>query len=214
MTSRVSGQQQLQQGIDAMQLSFSAEQQAQMLAYVALLQKWNSTYNLTALRDEASMISHHVLDSLSLMPHLDPSKRLIDVGSGGGMPGILCAISYPEMDMTLLDANRKKTTFLQQVVIELGLSNVQVKSCRVETLADQSYEIVTSRAFAELADFVTLTRELIHPQGEWLAMKGMYPKEEIDRLPEWVEVTAVKSLSVPAVAAERHLVCMQKRETP
>ncbi|XDZ52948.1 16S rRNA (guanine(527)-N(7))-methyltransferase RsmG [Neisseriaceae bacterium CLB008] len=210
----MSGQQQLQQGIDAMQLSFSAEQQAQMLAYVALLQKWNSTYNLTALRDEASMISHHVLDSLSLMPHLDPSKRLIDVGSGGGMPGILCAISYPEMDMTLLDANRKKTTFLQQVVIELGLSNVQVKSCRVETLADQSYEIVTSRAFAELADFVTLTRELIHPQGEWLAMKGMYPKEEIDRLPEWVEVTAVKSLSVPAVAAERHLVCMQKRETP
>lgn len=213
MTSRVSGQQQLQQGIDAMNLSFSVEQQEKMLAYVALLQKWNSTYNLTALRDEASMISHHVLDSLSLMPHLDPSKRLIDVGSGGGMPGILCAISYPEMDMTLLDANRKKTTFLQQVVIELGLSNVQVKSCRVETLADQSYEIVTSRAFAELADFVNLTRELIHPQGIWLAMKGMYPKEEIERLPDWVEVTAVKALSVPAVAAERHLVCMQKRET-
>lgn len=213
MTSRVSGQQQLQQGIAAMNLSFSDEQQAQMLAYVAMLQKWNSTYNLTALRDEASMISHHVLDSLSLMPHLDPSKRLIDVGSGGGMPGILCAISYPEMDMTLLDANRKKTTFLQQVVIELGLTNVQVKSCRVETLADQSYEIVTSRAFAELIDFVTLTKGLIHPQGEWIAMKGMYPKEEIDRLPEWVEVTAVKALSVPAVAAERHLVCMQKKET-
>ncbi|MBP6117537.1 MAG: 16S rRNA (guanine(527)-N(7))-methyltransferase RsmG [Neisseriaceae bacterium] len=212
MTSQVSGQQQLQQGIDAMNLSFSEEQQAQMLAYVALLQKWNSTYNLTALRDEASMISHHVLDSLSLMPHLDPSKRMIDVGSGGGMPGILCAISYPEMDITLLDANRKKTTFLQQVVIELGLTNVQVKSCRVETLADQSYEIVTSRAFAELADFVNLTRELIHPQGKWLAMKGMYPKQEIDRLPDWAEVTAVRALSVPAVAAERHLVFMQKKE--
>lgn len=210
----ISSKQQLQQGIAAMNLAFSDAQQAQMLAYVALLQKWNSTYNLTALRDEASMISHHVLDSLSLMPHLDSSKRLIDVGSGGGMPGILCAISYPEMDMTLLDANRKKTTFLQQVVIELGLKNVQVQSCRVESLADQSYEIVTSRAFAELVDFVTLTKGLIHPQGEWIAMKGMYPKEEIDRLPDWVEVTAVKALSVPAVAAERHLVCMQKKDAP
>ena len=209
----MSAQQQLKQGIAAMGLSFSDEQQAQMLAYVALLQKWNSTYNLTALRDEASMISHHVLDSLSLMPHLDPSKRLIDVGSGGGMPGILCAISYPDMDMTLLDANRKKTAFLQQVVIELGLRNVLVKSCRVETLADQSYDIVTSRAFAELADFVTLTRELIHPQGVWLAMKGVYPQEEIDRLPDWVAVTAVTPLSVPAVAAERHLVCLHKKET-
>ena len=166
-------------GLAAMNLQLPAESQQKLLAYIGLLQKWNSTYNLTALRDPLRMDSHHLLDSLTLLPYLDGASGLIDVGSGGGMPGIPVAIARPDLAVTLLDANTKKTAFLQQAVIELGLDNVTVSSCRVEKLTDRQADVVTSRAFAELGDFVSLSRHLLKDGGRWAAMKGVYPYEEL-----------------------------------
>jgi 16S rRNA (guanine527-N7)-methyltransferase len=145
----------LQMGLQQMQIELSAEQQQKLLDYVALLLKWNSTYNLTALRQEDQMLSHHVLDSLTLLPYLDGMQTLIDVGSGGGMPGIPTAICRPDIQITLLDSNSKKTSFLSQAVIELGLSNVKVITGRVEAAEGITFDAITSRAFAELRDFVT-----------------------------------------------------------
>ncbi len=201
--------QNLQDGLQAMGLNLSATQQLQLLAYVQLLLKWNSTYNLTALRDEAQMISHHVLDSLTLLPYVQAATSLIDVGSGGGMPGIPTAIARPDLAVTLLDANSKKTTFLQQAVIELGLSNVRVVTGRVEAMSGQTFDWVTSRAFAELKDFVQLTRQLLAENGRWAAMKGVHPYEEIAQLPESVAVVQVDKLAVPMLTAERHMVVLR-----
>ena len=140
--------QKLQEGLQHMGVTLSAAQQLMLLEYVSLLQKWNSTYNLTALRNPAQMISHHILDSLTLLPYVQAAKTLMDVGSGGGMPGIPTAICRPDLQITLLDSNTKKTTFLQQAVIELGLHNVTVASGRVEAMHDKKVDVVTSRAFA------------------------------------------------------------------
>lgn len=203
--------QKLQQGLQAMGLSLNAAQQLLLLEYVALLKKWNSTYNLTALRDEATMISHHILDSLTLLPYVEGAQTLMDVGSGGGMPGIPTAICRPDLQITLLDSNTKKTTFLQQAVIELGLSNVTVASGRVEAMHDKKVDVVTSRAFAELADFISLTKHLLNEKGYWAAMKGVYPYEEIAHMPDNVEVAKVDKLNVPGLNAERHMVIMQPK---
>ena len=200
----------LQMGLQQMQIELSAEQQQKLLDYVALLLKWNSTYNLTALRQEDQMLSHHVLDSLTLLPYLDGINNLIDVGSGGGMPGIPTAICRPDIQITLLDSNSKKTSFLSQAVIELGLSNVKVITVRVEAAEGIQFDAITSRAFAELRDFVTLTPQLLRDNGRWLAMKGVHPYEEIAQLPEDVHVTQVDKLSVPSLEAERHMVIIQK----
>ena len=200
----------LQMGLQQMQIELSAEQQQKLLDYVALLLKWNSTYNLTALRQEDQMLSHHVLDSLTLLPYLDGINNLIDVGSGGGMPGIPTAICRPDIQITLLDSNSKKTSFLSQAVIELGLSNVKVITGRVEAAEGIQFDAITSRAFAELRDFVTLTPQLLRDNGCWLAMKGVHPYEEIAQLPEDVHVTQVDKLSVPSLEAERHMVIIQK----
>ncbi|MBP9540901.1 MAG: 16S rRNA (guanine(527)-N(7))-methyltransferase RsmG [Vitreoscilla sp.] len=200
----------LQMGLQQMQIELSAEQQQKLLDYVALLLKWNSTYNLTALRQEDQMLSHHVLDSLTLLPYLDGINNLIDVGSGGGMPGIPTAICRPDIQITLLDSNSKKTSFLSQAVIELGLSNVKVITGRVEAAEGIQFDAITSRAFAELRDFVTLTPQLLRDNGRWLAMKGVHPYEEIAQLPEDVHVTQVDKLSVPSLEAERHMVIIQK----
>ena len=200
----------LQMGLQQMQIELSAEQQQKLLDYVALLLKWNSTYNLTALRQEDQMLSHHVLDSLTLLPYLDGVQTLIDVGSGGGMPGIPTAICRPDIQITLLDSNSKKTSFLSQAVIELGLSNVKVITGRVEAAEGIQFDAITSRAFAELRDFVTLTPQLLRDNGRWLAMKGVHPYEEIAQLPEDVHVTQVDKLSVPSLEAERHMVIIQK----
>ncbi len=202
--------QQLQSGIQALGLDLSAEQQTQLLAYTDLLKKWNKTYNLTALRDEAQMVSHHLLDSLTLLPYLQGTHTMLDVGSGGGQPGIPAAICRPDLDITLLDANTKKTTFLRQAVIELGLNNVTVASGRVEEMHDKKVDVVTSRAFAELADFVNWTAHLLKDGGRWVAMKGMYPKEEIVKLPDTVAVEHVEALHVPGLDAERHMVVLKK----
>ena len=201
--------QQLQAGLQQMGLKLTTAQQLLLLEYVALLKKWNSTYNLTALRDESKMISHHILDSLSLLSYIKDAKTLMDVGSGGGMPGIPTAICRPDLQITLLDSNTKKTTFLQQVVIELGLSNVTVASGRVEAMHDKDVDVVTSRAFAELADFISLTKHLLNENGYWAAMKGVYPYEELEHVPASVEVEKVEKIEIPMLQGERHMVIMR-----
>ena len=202
--------QQLRDGIQALGLDIDEAKQAKLLDYAALLQKWNKTYNLTALRDPAQTVSHHLLDSLTLLPYIEHAQTMLDVGSGGGQPGIPTAICRPDLDITLLDANTKKTAFLQQAVIELGLSNVRVVSGRVEAVQDLQADIITSRAFAELADFVNWTAHLLKDGGRWVAMKGVYPEEEIAKLPDTVAVERVEALHVPGLDAERHMVVLKK----
>lgn len=202
----------LQEGLVQMGISLTVPQQLQLLAFVDLLKKWNSTYNLTALRDEQSVINHHILDSLTLLPYVTKARGLIDVGSGGGMPGIPIAIARPDLPVALLDANSKKTSFLQQAAIELGLSNVQVITGRVEAMVGEQFDVITSRAFAELADFVSITRQLMAKGGCWAAMKGVYPYEEIAQLPDNVTVVGVDKLEVPNLGAERHMVIIRKKD--
>ena len=203
--------QKLQAGLAQMGLELPPARQLLLLEYLALLKKWNGTYNLTALRGEQEMISHHLLDSLTLLPYTAGAKSLIDVGSGGGMPGIPAAVCRPDLAVTLCDANSKKTAFLRQTAIELGLDNVEVVCGRIENLQDRRADIVTSRAFAELADFVSLTRHLVAPGGRWAAMKGVYPYEEIEQLPEDIEIIQTDALAVPMLDAERHMVVMKPK---
>lgn len=197
----------LAEGCAALQLALPDAVQARLLAFRDLLLKWNKTYNLTALRDPAQAISHHLLDSLAILPHVGAGP-LLDVGSGGGLPGIPLAIVRPELSVTLVDTVQKKTTFLQQAAIELGLPNVAVRHARVETLSGQ-YPLISSRAFAELGLFVELTRHLLAPGGRWLAMKGVRPDAEMAALPPGIEVEAVLPLSVPGLDAERHLIILK-----
>ena len=203
---------QLKNGLSTMNIDLTTTQQLLLLEYVSLLKKWNSTYNLTALRDENQMISHHILDSLTLLPYVQNVHSMMDVGSGGGMPGIPTAICRPDLFITLLDSNTKKTTFLQQAVIELGLKNVTVASGRVETMYDKKVDVVTSRAFAELHDFVALTKHLLNEHGYWAAMKGVYPYEELENLPKNIEVYQIDKLFVPTLDAERHMVLMRPKK--
>jgi 16S rRNA (guanine527-N7)-methyltransferase len=199
--------QELQQGIAVLGLELDAAQFDKLQGYLTLLGKWNQTYNLTAVREAERMVSYHLLDSLSLVPKLAGGSRLLDVGSGGGMPGIPAAIARPDLRVVVLDANHKKTTFLRQAVIELGLSNVTVVTDRVELFQpEQKFDRITSRAFSELAEFIKLTRHLLAEDGQWVAMKGVYPYEEIAQLPADLRVAEVLPLTVPGLDAERHLV--------
>ncbi|MCG9098732.1 16S rRNA (guanine(527)-N(7))-methyltransferase RsmG [Laribacter hongkongensis] len=196
----------LKAGLAELGLALSAPQELLLVHYVELLDKWNRVYNLTAVRETGRMLSYHVLDSLAALP-LVAGQRILDVGSGGGMPGIPFAISQPDWSLTLLDANHKKTTFLKQAVIELGLTNTEVVCERVETFQpERKFDVITSRAFSDLAEFVRLTRHLLAEGGEWAALKGVYPDEEIAQLPEDVCVREVIELKVPGLDAERHLV--------
>ncbi|WP_153111987.1 16S rRNA (guanine(527)-N(7))-methyltransferase RsmG [Propionivibrio limicola] len=201
---------QLDQGLAAMGVNLPAEAKEKLLAYVALLYKWNKTFSLTAMREQEKAVSHHLLDSLAILPYV-PTGSLLDVGSGGGMPGIPLAIVRPELKVTLIDSNSKKTAFLQQAAIELGLKNVSVHSGRVEQYQPAvGFAAITSRAFSELSDFVTLSHHLLAADGVWLAMKGVWPHDEIARLPADVQVEAVHALAVPGVDGERHLVVLKK----
>jgi 16S rRNA (guanine527-N7)-methyltransferase len=203
---------QLEQGLAGLGIAFSASVQAKLLAYVALLYKWNKTYSLTALREQDKAVSHHLLDSLAILPFV-PQGRLLDVGSGGGMPGIPLAIVRPDLHVTLLDSNSKKAAFLQQAAIELALPNISVHCGRVEQYHPASgFAAITSRAFAELADFVALSQQLLAANGRWLAMKGLWPHEEIARLPETVRVETVHRLNVPGIDGERHLVVLKRAD--
>jgi len=181
--------------------------QRQLLAFRDLLLKWNKTYNLTALRDPDQAISHHLLDSLAILPHVG-SGPLLDVGSGGGLPGIPLAIARPELAVAMVDTVQKKASFLQQASIELGLKNVTVHHARVEEMQGQ-YAQISSRAFAELDLFVSLTRHLLAPDGRWLAMKGVRPDAEIATLPAGIVVDAIIPLTVPGLDAERHLIILK-----
>ena len=181
--------------------------QRQLLAFRDLLLKWNKTYNLTALRDPEQAISHHLLDSLAILPHVGEGN-LLDVGAGGGLPGIPLAIARPELSVSMVDTVQKKTTFLQQAVIELALRNVTVHHARVEEMQGQ-YAQISSRAFAEIGLFISLTRHLLAPGGRWLAMKGVRPYDELKALPDDITVEAIIPLTVPGLDAERHLIILK-----
>lgn len=192
-------------------LALTETQINDLLRYLALMIKWNAVYNLTSVRDPAQMVTQHLLDSLSVVPAFNSAKRVLDVGAGGGLPGIVLAIcakaSHPAMRITLIDAVHKKTAFLTQVKVELGLSNVTVHTGRVEQLSvAEPFDVITSRAFAELGDFVTWSAHLLAPRGQFLAMKGVAPMEEIQRLPEGWQVSSMQSLIVPTLEGSRHLV--------
>lgn len=207
---------QLAGGLAELGFALPAEAPEKLLAYAALLEKWNRTYSLTALRDPAKAVSHHLLDSLAILPHLahiGPGP-LLDVGSGGGMPGIPLAIADPARSVTLLDSNSKKTAFLQQAAIELGLPNISVHCGRVEQYHPPvGFSAIVSRAFSEMAEFVRLTRHLLAADGRWLAMKGVSPEREIAALREDVQVDALIRLQVPGIEGERHLVVLKTRTT-
>ncbi|MBL8419220.1 MAG: 16S rRNA (guanine(527)-N(7))-methyltransferase RsmG [Dechloromonas sp.] len=194
-------------GLTALGIALPEAAQLKLLAFRDLLLKWNRTYNLTALRDPQQAISHHLLDALAILPHVGASP-LLDVGSGGGLPGIPLAIARPDLAVTLVDAVQKKATFLQQVAIELGLKNVAVHHARVEEMRGQ-YAQISSRAFAELALFVSLTRHQLAPGGRWLAMKGVRPDAEMAVLPANCKVEAMIRLAVPELDAERHLIILK-----
>lgn len=199
---------QLERGITQLEIQLEAENQQKLLKYLGLLEKWNKVYNLTAIRNVDQMVMHHLLDSLSVLPHLWPGKWL-DVGCGAGLPGIVLAIAQPDWGFTLLDSNRKKTSFVQQAVIELDLKNVVVKCARVEELqTEEKFDGIISRAFAESREFINLTRHLLAAKGKCAAMKGT-PEQELQHLPEDVMVEETVQLKVPGLDAARCLVILK-----
>ena len=209
---------QLDDGIDALAITLSRAQRDQVAAYLALLDKWNRSYNLTAIREPARMITHHALDALAVLPHLaaqSNAPRVLDVGTGGGIPGMLLAIARPDWQLTLLDANHKKGAFLTQAVIELGLANVAIAVSRVEDFRPPAprppalFDIVISRAFADLASFVEGATRHLSPNGRLYAMKGVMPDAEIAALPASVRVAGKTALVEPGLDAARSLVVMQ-----
>ncbi len=203
----------LLEGANALGVALTDAQREQLLDYVALLAKWNAVYNLTAIRDPRQMLIQHILDSLAIVPHLrgrGPS-RVLDVGSGGGLPGIVLAIVLPDWQITLNDIVHKKSAFQTQTKAELKLANLSVVTGRVETLqpgveVPEKFDVIVSRAFADLADFVTLARHLVAPGGAIWAMKGVHPDDEIARLPAGTHMKQTIRLAVPMLDAERHLI--------
>ena len=194
-------------------------QQEQLQRYLALVQKWNKVYNLTALRDPADMLTHHLFDSLSAIAPLQrqlaqmgvplAQARLLDVGSGAGLPGVVMAICCPGLSVACVDTVGKKAAFVQQVALELRLPNLRCVHARVESLTEQ-FDVVSSRAFASLVDFTTWSRAALAPHGVWLAMKGKHPADEIAALPTDVAVFHVEQLHVPALDAERCIVWLNR----
>ncbi|BBP02494.1 16S rRNA (guanine(527)-N(7))-methyltransferase RsmG [Sulfuriferula nivalis] len=194
-----------------MGITIANEQADKLIQYLQLIVKWNRIHNLTAIRDQQDMLPHHLLDSLSVNPWVK-AESLLDVGTGAGLPGIPLAILRPELLITLSDSNKKKSSFQQQAQIELGLKNVTVKAGRVEDLSDtEKFDGIISRAFSEMALFTKLTQHLLTDDGRWYAMKGIYPTEELENLPEFVQTEAVYELEVPMLNAQRHLLVMKKK---
>lgn len=199
-------EQAIARGIDLMGLDVADKAVGRLAAYVALLARWNRTYNLTAVRRPEDMVVRHILDSLSILPWLQ-GPRVLDVGSGAGLPGIPLAIVRPEWDFYLLDSNGKRTRFLTQAITELGLTHSQVLRCRVEDYRpEMGFDSVLSRAFASLTKMVMMAGRLCAPDGRLLAMKGVYPKDELVDLPSGYTVVGIYPLNVPGLPAERHLV--------
>lgn len=201
----------LSEGLDALGIALPVETHARLLDYVALLVKWNRTYNLTAVRKPEQMVTRHLLDSLAVLPYLH-LPRILDVGTGAGLPGLPLALARPEAEFVLLDSNRKKTRFVTQATAELGLNNVTVVNSRIEDYRpDAPFSTVVSRAYAGVAEFVLGARHVCAPDGVFLAMKGVYPLAELDVLPDGFALEAVHELRVPGLDAERHLVVVRPR---
>jgi 16S rRNA (guanine527-N7)-methyltransferase len=200
----------LQAGIAALGLSLPDDAVVRLLSYLALLAKWNRTYNLTAVRREDEMVTHHLLDSLAVLPVVEKSalagRRLVDVGSGGGLPGLVLAIARPDLHVTSVEASQKKAAFQQQAKIELGLSNVSIHCGRAEDFKGV-FDAAISRAFASLADFVRFAG---HLSNRLLAMKGVYPADEVAALPPDWHLAASHEISVPGLDARRHLLVLEK----
>lgn len=216
----------LSKGLEDLGLELLPHARRQLVEYVALISRWNRVYNLTAVRDPADMLSQHLLDSLSVLPALrrhlrskgstpdveDQEVRFIDVGSGAGLPGVVLSIAEPRWSIACVDAVAKKASFIRQVAAELGLPNLQATHARVEDVSPlPGFDVVTSRAFASLKDFVSLTSHLLNPGGCWMAMKGKVPEDELVALPPDIEVFHVEQLTVPGLDAQRCLVWMRKR---
>jgi len=200
-------------GIAGLGLAIDEAAQRRLIAYLALLEKWNRTHNLTAIREPEGMVTNHLLDCLAVLPHLpqDRTLRLIDVGSGGGLPGIPVAIARPDWRVTLLDSRGKKVAFLRQAAAELALAEVTVVATRVEDYSPEiAFDVVISRAFADLATWVAAVRHLVRASGRLVAMTGAYPEAELARLAAGVRVEAVPALQIPGLDAKRHLVILQR----
>jgi 16S rRNA (guanine527-N7)-methyltransferase len=203
----------LADGARSLQLALADAQISLLVDYLALLSKWNTVYNLTAVRDPAQMVTQHLLDSLAAVPAFAGARHVLDVGAGGGLPGIVLAIACPEMQVSMIDTVHKKTAFLTQVKAELGLQNVSVYTARVEQLQPaHKFDVITSRAFAELGDFISWSAHLLEKGGRFIAMKGVFPAEEIAGLPAGWKVAKVQALQVPGLDAERHLVMIEEEE--
>jgi 16S rRNA (guanine527-N7)-methyltransferase len=197
---------QLKRGLIALGLTLERDIQQRLLDYIALIDKWNRVHNLTAIREPEKMVSHHLLDSLAVAPHVH-ARRLLDVGSGAGLPGIPLALANPAMHVALLDSNHKKAAFLNQAVMELKLKNTEVCAQRVESWqAEDKFDLIISRAFSDMGEFVRVTRHLLVPDGMFAAMKGLHPYEEIDKLPPDCKVRQVLPLAIPGLEGARHLV--------
>jgi 16S rRNA (guanine527-N7)-methyltransferase len=197
-------------GAGELGLELPSAAQERILAYLLLLAKWNRVYNLTALRSPREWMTHHVLDSLAVLPHVH-GPLLLDVGSGAGLPGLILAMARPDWRVVSVETVDKKASFQRQAVAELGLANVQVEACRVEELAlGEQADVVISRAFSSLGEFVTLTHDLLKPGGQWAAMKGRLPRAEIAALPDDVKVSQLVALKVPGLNAERCIVFIEQ----
>lgn len=201
---------QLEQGLCALGLNLTPEIRARLLAYLALLEKWNRVYNLTAIRDSQKAVSHHLLDCLAILPYLDGPK-IADVGSGAGLPGIPLALARPDWRVTLVESNHKKIAFLRQAAIELALTNITVEAGRAEDFqAAEGFDEVVSRALSDLEEFARIAGHLPAPRGRLVAMKGPHPHEEITQLPAGWEVERVVRLLAPGVEGGRHLVLVKR----
>lgn len=200
----------LNDGIDELDLPLWAAQREQLMDYLALMAKWNGVYNLTSLRDPMQMVTHHLLDSLAAVAAFEGVKSVLDVGAGGGLPGLVLAIARPDMQVSLIDTVHKKTAFLTQVKAELGLANVSVYTMKVQDLKAGPFEVITSRAFADLSDFVNWSGHLLAEGGRFIALKGTAPAEEQQRLPQEWRVRELRPLRVPKLEAERHLVFIER----
>ena len=201
----------LRDGIQEMGLDVTSEQQGKLMGYLQLMNKWNAVYNLTSLRDPRQMVTHHLLDSLASVPAFAGARNVLDVGAGGGLPGIVLAITRPDMLVAMIDTVHKKTAFLTQVKAELGLSNVNVHTMKVQDLSvSDKFDVITSRAFADLSDFVNWSGHLLAEGGRFIALKGVAPSDERERLPQDWTVVDLQPLQVPRLEAERHLVFIQR----
>lgn len=201
----------LADGVQEMKLDMSQVQQDKLLDYLALMNKWNSVYNLTSLRDPMQMVTHHLLDSLAAVPAFAAARNVLDVGAGGGLPGVVLAICRPGMNVSMIDTVHKKTAFLKQVKAELELANVTVYTMKVQELElSDKFDVITSRAFADLSDFLNWSGHLLAEGGKFIALKGTAPAEEQERIPgEW-KISGLQPLQVPRLGAERHLVFVER----